>query len=189
MDGVLGGFANVNDADINDSEAFLKILLSERFPTGVNDRSLVALGTLSLPLCSSAPYWLTYEYFHMTSQNGVWWYWLSCNVHWIVFLELVEMVTEILFSFFLNGFSGQIFLYKRIYLTIFLICFISIIIPAKKMINLSLQSEKKKRNSLMKMHIINLNKGMVSAQGLSNYQKLTKKLTTMLSRLCISFWN
>lgn len=49
MDGVLGGFATVNEADINDSEAFLKIVLAERFPTGVKDQPLVALGNFSLP--------------------------------------------------------------------------------------------------------------------------------------------
>ncbi|XP_028758175.1 alpha N-terminal protein methyltransferase 1 [Neltuma alba] len=43
VDGVLGGFANVNEPDINDSEAFLKMVLSERFPTGVKDRPIVAL--------------------------------------------------------------------------------------------------------------------------------------------------
>ncbi|KAF7803947.1 alpha N-terminal protein methyltransferase 1 [Senna tora] len=43
VDGVLGGYANVNEPDINDSEAFLKMVLSERFPNGVNDQPLVAL--------------------------------------------------------------------------------------------------------------------------------------------------
>ncbi|KAL3742443.1 hypothetical protein ACJRO7_017856 [Eucalyptus globulus] len=42
-DGVLGGYAHVNDADIKGSEAFLKMLLAERFPDGGRGRSLVAL--------------------------------------------------------------------------------------------------------------------------------------------------
>ncbi|TKY59574.1 Alpha N-terminal protein methyltransferase 1 [Spatholobus suberectus] len=43
MDGVLGGFANVNEPDISCSEDFLKILLSERFPAGARRQPLVAL--------------------------------------------------------------------------------------------------------------------------------------------------
>ncbi|KAK7363234.1 hypothetical protein VNO77_05368 [Canavalia gladiata] len=43
MDGVLGGFANVNEPDISCSEDFLKILLSERFPGDVTRQPLVAL--------------------------------------------------------------------------------------------------------------------------------------------------
>lgn len=42
-DGVLGGYAHVNDADIKGSEAFLKMLLAERFPDGGRGRNLVAL--------------------------------------------------------------------------------------------------------------------------------------------------
>ncbi|KAF8024823.1 hypothetical protein BT93_F1858 [Corymbia citriodora subsp. variegata] len=41
--GVLGGYAHVNDADIKGSEAFLKMLLAECFPGGGRDRDLVAL--------------------------------------------------------------------------------------------------------------------------------------------------
>lgn len=54
MDGVLGGFANVNEPDISCSEDFLNILLSERFPPAADARRqpLVALGTHSLPLCT-----------------------------------------------------------------------------------------------------------------------------------------
>ncbi|PON49930.1 Alpha-N-methyltransferase NTM [Trema orientale] len=51
VDGVLGGYGHVNDADIKGSEAFLNILLSERFPkasAATSQRHLVALGTLSL---------------------------------------------------------------------------------------------------------------------------------------------
>ena len=50
MDGVLGGYGHVNEADIKDSEAFLNALLSERFPksaSAIYQRRLVALGTLS----------------------------------------------------------------------------------------------------------------------------------------------
>ncbi|XP_027347575.1 alpha N-terminal protein methyltransferase 1 [Abrus precatorius] len=43
MDGVLGGFATVNEPDISCSEEFLKILLSERFSADVRDQPLVAL--------------------------------------------------------------------------------------------------------------------------------------------------
>ncbi|KAI4324170.1 hypothetical protein L6164_023727 [Bauhinia variegata] len=43
VDGVLGGFGNVNEADIRDSEAFLKILLSERLARGNSGQPLVAL--------------------------------------------------------------------------------------------------------------------------------------------------
>jgi len=49
MDGVLGGFANVNEPDISCSEEFLKILLSERFPADGSRQPLVVLGTLSCP--------------------------------------------------------------------------------------------------------------------------------------------
>ncbi|KAI3436982.1 uncharacterized protein J3R85_005921, partial [Psidium guajava] len=42
-DGVLGGYAHVNDTDIKGSEAFLKLLLAERFPGGGRGRNLVAL--------------------------------------------------------------------------------------------------------------------------------------------------
>ena len=57
MDGVLGGFANVNEPDISCSEDFLNILLSERFPPAADARRqpLVALGTHSLPLCTWTP--------------------------------------------------------------------------------------------------------------------------------------
>ncbi|RYR17369.1 hypothetical protein Ahy_B03g062137 isoform D [Arachis hypogaea] len=43
MDGVLGGFANVNEPDIKCSEEFLKIILSERFPADARHQPLVAL--------------------------------------------------------------------------------------------------------------------------------------------------
>ncbi|BAT74058.1 hypothetical protein VIGAN_01164700 [Vigna angularis var. angularis] len=43
MDGVLGGFANVNEPDISCSEDFLKILLSERFPADARRQPLVVL--------------------------------------------------------------------------------------------------------------------------------------------------
>ncbi|KAL4288615.1 hypothetical protein AHAS_Ahas19G0303900 [Arachis hypogaea] len=43
MDGVLGGFANVNKPDIKCSEEFLKIILSERFPADARHQPLVAL--------------------------------------------------------------------------------------------------------------------------------------------------
>lgn len=49
VDGVLGGYANVNEPDISCSEDFLKILLAERFPGDVRNQPLVALGTRSLP--------------------------------------------------------------------------------------------------------------------------------------------
>lgn len=55
VDGVLGGYANVNDPDISCSEDFLKSLLSERFPAvDVTRQPLVALGTRSLPLSQTA---------------------------------------------------------------------------------------------------------------------------------------
>ncbi|XP_057417170.1 alpha N-terminal protein methyltransferase 1 [Lotus japonicus] len=43
VDGVLGGYANVNEPDISCSEDFLKILLAERFPGDVRNQPLVAL--------------------------------------------------------------------------------------------------------------------------------------------------
>ncbi|KAL5549512.1 hypothetical protein UlMin_004743 [Ulmus minor] len=45
VDGVLGGYGHVNKVDITDSEAFLNLLLSERFPnvSATNPRHLVAL--------------------------------------------------------------------------------------------------------------------------------------------------
>ncbi|KAE9603266.1 hypothetical protein Lal_00008300 [Lupinus albus] len=43
VDGVLGGFANVNEPDISCSEDFLKILLSERFSVDNRHQPLVAL--------------------------------------------------------------------------------------------------------------------------------------------------
>ncbi|KAI4368051.1 hypothetical protein MLD38_016659 [Melastoma candidum] len=47
VDGVLGGYGHVNDADIKGSEAFLKQLLAERFPGGgrrqLKEEQLVAL--------------------------------------------------------------------------------------------------------------------------------------------------
>ncbi|KAK7368723.1 hypothetical protein VNO80_10752 [Phaseolus coccineus] len=43
MDGVLGGYANVNEPDISCSEDFLKILLSERFPADGKRQPLVVL--------------------------------------------------------------------------------------------------------------------------------------------------
>lgn len=44
VDGVLGGFGHVNDADIKGSEAFLKTLLHERLTDCGGDQHLVALG-------------------------------------------------------------------------------------------------------------------------------------------------
>lgn len=46
VDGVLGGYGQVNDADIRDSEAFLNFLLPQRFHDSANKRHLVALGIL-----------------------------------------------------------------------------------------------------------------------------------------------
>ncbi|KAK7319337.1 hypothetical protein RJT34_04056 [Clitoria ternatea] len=43
MDGVLGGFANVNEPDISCSEDFLNVLLSERYPDDARRQPLVAL--------------------------------------------------------------------------------------------------------------------------------------------------
>lgn len=47
VDGVLGGYGHVNEADVKGSEAFLKTLLGERFFDGGKSRHLVALGTIS----------------------------------------------------------------------------------------------------------------------------------------------
>lgn len=44
VDGVLGGYGHVNEADILGSEVFLKSILAERFPFAGKDRPLVALG-------------------------------------------------------------------------------------------------------------------------------------------------
>lgn len=43
VDGVLGGYGHVNDADIKESEAFLNSLLAERFPDAGRGQNLVAL--------------------------------------------------------------------------------------------------------------------------------------------------
>lgn len=48
VDGVLGGYGHVNEADVHGSEAFLKTLLSERYLNAGTDGHLVALGALSL---------------------------------------------------------------------------------------------------------------------------------------------
>ena len=50
VDGVLGGYGLVNEADVRSSEAFLKTLLVERF--GSAGRHLVALGNVSYRLDS-----------------------------------------------------------------------------------------------------------------------------------------
>ena len=46
MNGVLGGYGHVNDADVKGSEGFLQNLLAELFVDGGIDRHLVALGIL-----------------------------------------------------------------------------------------------------------------------------------------------
>lgn len=45
VDGVLGGYADVNEPDITCSDDFLKIILSERFNADAKTQPLVALGT------------------------------------------------------------------------------------------------------------------------------------------------
>lgn len=50
VDGVLGGYGHVNDADIKDSEAFLNTLLADCFPDAGRNQHLVALGNLLYPL-------------------------------------------------------------------------------------------------------------------------------------------
>ena len=50
VDGVLGGYGHVNDADITGSEVFLKTLMQERLVNGGTNQHLVALGTLLLSL-------------------------------------------------------------------------------------------------------------------------------------------
>lgn len=44
VDGVLGGYAHVNEPDIKASEAFLNTLLTELVPNGGRNQHLVALG-------------------------------------------------------------------------------------------------------------------------------------------------
>lgn len=44
VDGVLGGYGQVNDADVRGSEGFLQTLLAELFVDAGIDRHLVALG-------------------------------------------------------------------------------------------------------------------------------------------------
>ncbi|KAK2979426.1 hypothetical protein RJ640_016338, partial [Escallonia rubra] len=56
VDGVLGGYGHVSEADIKASEAFLNTLLADYFPDAATNRHLVALGTLSLTLLSHGPY-------------------------------------------------------------------------------------------------------------------------------------
>ena len=46
-DGVLGGFAQVNEPDIIASEGFLNTLLKEFFPNSGKNQHLVALGQFS----------------------------------------------------------------------------------------------------------------------------------------------
>ncbi|GAA0172436.1 methyltransferase [Lithospermum erythrorhizon] len=53
VDGVLGGYGHVNDADISASEAFLHTILAEKFPDAAKNNNFVALGTFyfSLNVC------------------------------------------------------------------------------------------------------------------------------------------
>lgn len=48
VDGVLGGYGHVNEADIKASEEFLNTILPERFPDAGRGRHLVALGSPSI---------------------------------------------------------------------------------------------------------------------------------------------
>lgn len=50
VDGVLGGYGHVNEADVKASEDFLNTLLADRFPDAGRNQHLVALGALSLSL-------------------------------------------------------------------------------------------------------------------------------------------
>ena len=50
VDGVLGGYGHVNEADVKGSAAFLNTLLPNRF--GTERRHLVALGSLSRSPCA-----------------------------------------------------------------------------------------------------------------------------------------
>lgn len=52
VDGVLGGYGHVNEADIKDSEAFLNTLFADCFPHAGRNQHLVALGNLLYPLYS-----------------------------------------------------------------------------------------------------------------------------------------
>lgn len=66
MDGVLGGYGCVNEADVRGSEVFLNSLLAERF--GAEARHLVALGnplpfgcfSLFVVIVSLAPEYLSF---------------------------------------------------------------------------------------------------------------------------------
>lgn len=48
VDGVLGGYGHVNEADVKDSEAFLNTLLAGLFPDAGRNQHLVALGIFSI---------------------------------------------------------------------------------------------------------------------------------------------
>lgn len=64
VDGVLGGYGHVNDADIIGSEVFLKTLLQERLVNNVGaNQHLVALGKslLSLVFIGFLPYVCSYK--------------------------------------------------------------------------------------------------------------------------------
>ena len=52
VDGVLGGYGHVNEADIKDSEAFLNSLLVDCFPDAGRNQHLVALGNLFYRFCT-----------------------------------------------------------------------------------------------------------------------------------------
>lgn len=48
VDGVLGGYGHVNEADIKASEEFLNTILAERFLDAGRGRHIVALGSPSI---------------------------------------------------------------------------------------------------------------------------------------------
>ena len=69
VDGVLGGYGHVNDADILGSEVFLKSILVERFSFAGKDRPLVALGI------SLLTHFLIFSFHHFCLSL----LWMSCT--------------------------------------------------------------------------------------------------------------
>ncbi|KAK6263591.1 hypothetical protein QUC31_011682 [Theobroma cacao] len=73
VDGVLGGFGQVNEADIKGSEVFLNTLLHERFSMAVEEITiLLLLVLLFLSLCAQLYIVFTKLYTHICSVEVVW---------------------------------------------------------------------------------------------------------------------
>ena len=75
VNGVLGGYAQVNEPDIEGSEAFLNTLLSERFP---NSDHFAALGISTLSLSLSVSVWTNGFFFSSNPEKPL----VHCTLLW-----------------------------------------------------------------------------------------------------------